>query len=368
MATQNHDRLGAWTGFLNALGNFGSKLIWGSIGIIIIATLGRFLHTKSQAPTADPTQEQPETEILKPIPWHDVDEDIVLALQTASGSAKAYASKELAQWTVGLQQRIDDDFLKWYFSYWQQQWMGLKAMGYWIADHKIIERMVGEQPNMAERMTEEIQEEFSKRVLRPQIAQLRIERIADSTIQVYVQELSRNLTTIPEKYQLSQSDWERYLNDIALLTENVEGNRDVSISLKTVAATGVAGGTVAAVKVTKMLKPMIAKIGTKMTTKASATGAGKVAAALASKTGAKVGAKVGGKFLGAIVGVGVIIWDVWDHRHTKKIEKPILRENLADYLTELQHSLLHEPGTGLMSIVHELEGNVVSGLKTQIGE
>ena len=365
MATQNHDRLGSWAGFLNALGNCGSKLIWGSIGIIIIATIGRFLHTRSQTPSTDPIKQRPETEIQKPIPWHDVDKDIVLALRTASGNAQAYANKELTAWTAGLQQRIDNDFLKWYFSYWQQQWMGLKAMGYWIADHEIIERMVGEQPNMAERMTEEIQEEFAKRVLRPQIAQLQIERIADSTVRVYVQELSRNLTMIPEKYQLSQSDWERYLNDIALLTESIEGNREISVSLKAVAASGVAGGTVAAVKVTKMLKPMIAKIGTKMTTKASAKGAGKVAATLASKTGAKVGAKVGGKFLGAIVGVGVIIWDVWDHRHTKKIEEPILRENLADYLTELQHSLLHEPETGLMSIVHTLEGNVVAGLKTQ---
>ncbi len=365
MTTQNRDRLGSWAGLLNALGNFSSKLIWSVIGIIILASIGRLLYVTSPGPASEPTRQRPETAVPKPIPWHEADTDIANALRKASESVEAYASAELTKWTADLQQRIDDDFLNWYFSYWQQQWMGLKAMGYWIADHKVVEKMVGEQPSMAERITEEIQEEFSRRVLRPQIAQLRIERIADTTVQVYVKELSRNLTEIPGKYKISQTDWERHLNDIALLTENVEGNREVSVSLKAVAASGVAGGTVAAVKVAKMLKPAIAKIGTKMTSKAAAKGAGKVAAQVASKTGAKVGAKVGGKFLGAIVGVGVIIWDVWDHRHTKKIEKPILRDNLVDYLTELQHSLLHEPETGLMAIVHQLEANVVSGLKTQ---
>ena len=71
------------------------------------------------------------------------------------------------------------------------------------------------------------------------------------------------------------------------------------------------------------------------------------------------------KFLGPIIAVGVIAWDLWDHHRTEEINRPILRQNLADYLTELQFSLLHEPETGLLSIIYQLETNIVSQLKSQ---
>ena len=311
---------------------------------------------------------KPEVTIQEPIPWHEVDSEIAAALRFSHETAESYAKKKLDTWTKGLEKRIDEDFLAWYFSYWQQQWLGLTAIGYWLADHGVIEKLIGEQPSMAERITEEIQEAFSKQVLRPQIAQLQIERIAEETVKIYVAELQKNLATIPKKYRIPKADWERYLGDISILTSNVEGNRKVSLSLKTITATVVAGGTVATVKVAKMLKPMIAKVGTKITTKAAAKGAGKAAAKVASKTGAKVGAKVGGKFLGVIVGVGIIIWDVWDHHHTKKVEKPILRQNLIDYLKELEHSLLYEPETGLMTMITGLEANMASSLKHYSGK
>jgi len=200
--------------------------------------------------------------------------------------------------------------------------MGLRAIGYWLADSMVVEEIVGEQPSMAERITEEIQEEFSKRVLRPQIAQLQMERIAEEVVSVFVVELQKNLAPIPEMYRIPQAEWDRYLEDIAVLTSHVEGNRQVTLTLKAVTAIVAGGVTVAAVKVTQMLQPVIAKIGTKMTTKAAAEGAGKAAATVATKTGGKVAAKVGGKFLGAIVGVGIIVWDVWDHQHTKEDRKP----------------------------------------------
>jgi len=365
MPNESHDRLSSWAQFLNALSNFGTKIIWTAIGIIVVAAVGRNFYFKSKESAGPPAVTKTEVAIVEPIPWHEVDQEIVAVLQAAHHVAESHAQTRLDEWTAELQQRIDDDFLNWYFSYWQQQWMGLKAMGYWLADRAIVEKVIGEQASMSERMTQEIQEEFSKRVLRPQIAQLQIERIADATVQIYIKEVNKNLVGIPEKYNIPQADWERHLDNIALLTADIEGNREISLTLKAVTVSGVAGGSIAAVKVVNMLKPRIARIGTRMTTKAATKGAGKAAAKVASKTGAKVGAKVGGKFLGAIIGVGVLIWDVWDHQHTKKVERPILRENLADYLSELEHSLLYEPETGLMTVVGQLEATIVSSLKTE---
>lgn len=360
------NRLTSWASFLNAFGNFASRLVWTTIGVIVLAAIGRYLLVTSQR--SEVSQTKPDVSIQAPIAWHEVDTEIAAALRASHTTAESYAKKRLATWTKGLEKRIDEDFLTWYFSYWQQQWLGLKTMGYWLADHAIVENVIGEQPSMAEGITEEIQEAFAKRVLRPQIAQLQLERIADETVAVYVAEIQQHLATIPKKYRIPQTDWDRYLQDIAVLTSTAEGNREVSLSLKTIAATGIAGGTVAAVNVARLLQPMMARIGSKMTTRAAAHGAGQAAAKIASKTGAKVGARVGGKFLGVIVGAGVMVWDVWDHHRTTQIEKPILRQNLKDYLQELEYSLLYESETGLMAMLTSLEADMVASLQRSSGK
>jgi uncharacterized membrane protein len=85
---------------------------------------------------------------------------------------------------------------------------------------------------------------------------------------------------------------------------------------------------------------------------------------MAARTGTKVGVKAGGKFLGALIGIGVLAWDIWDHRHTERVERPILRENLVDYLAELQHALLYDPETGIMTMIDAVENTMVSPLRS----
>ena len=38
---------------------------------------------------------------------------------------------------------------------------------------------------------------------------------------------------------------------------------------------------------------------------------------------------------------------------------------VAEYFFEVRHDLLHEPETGMMAIVNEIEGNIISSLCTQ---
>jgi hypothetical protein len=356
-------RLSSWSQCISAVANAASKLAWAIVALFIIATLGHYLYSRTQPERQRSTDRKTHTAIQQPIPWHEVDAAVVGALKSAHTQAEDLAKARLEEWTGALQKRIDEAFIPWYFSYWQQQWIGLKTIGYWLADSEVVEKIVGEQPSMAERITEEIQAEFSKRVLRPPIAQLQMERIAEDVISVFVVALQKHLVAIPEQYRIPQAAWDRYLEDMAVLTSHVEGKRHVALSLKAAVGFVAAGATVAAVQVTQLLQPVIARIGTKMTTKAAAEGTRKAAATVATKTGGKVAGKVGGKFLGAIVGVGVIVWDVWDHQQTKQIESPILRQNLADYLSELQQSLLYEPETGLMTIVRGLEANIVGSLQ-----
>ena len=343
---------------LNAMGSFTSKIIWSIVGLIILATTGQVFMSMN-APKEYERADRPErvVPVVPAIPWHDVDVDIQAALHDAYAVADEHAEEALRELTARMESRVDSDFLEWYFGYWNQQWLGLKGISYWAA-----EKVLTDQPSMAERITGDIQEEFAKRVLRPEITQMRLERITTETLNVYMGSLSNNLAEIPDKYKIPRADWDRYLEDIAVLTSDVEGNRKVSLSLKAVTTSGAVGGVAGAALMTKALKPVITKVGTKYTAKAAAKGGGKMAAKIATKTGTKVGAKIGGKMLGPIIGVGIIVWDVWDHRHTKETEKPMLRENIVDYLGEMRESLLYDPETGIMSIVGTIEGNVVASL------
>lgn len=360
MPQQKNDRVSAWARLIEALGNAASKIVWSLVAIVIFATVGRNLYLKSQDRNQPLVPERKTAApVQKPIQWHEVDKAIVDAFKKSHRVADEYATAKIDVWAKGLEQRIDEDFLEWYFSYFQQQWLGLKAIGYWTA-----EKVIDEKLSMAEKITEDIQEEFAKRVLRPEIAQMQIERIANETITEYVRSLEGNVGPIPEKYDIPQAEWDRYLSEIALMSERSEGNREVSLSLKTVTTASVVGGVAGATKLAGMLKPAIAKIGTKVSSKTAAKGAGKAIVKLAAKTGSKVGAKAAGKFLGPIIGVGVLIWDAWDHHHTKDVERPILRENLLDYLEEMKHSLLRDPEAGIITMIDAVENMMVSSLRS----
>jgi len=86
---------------------------------------------------------------------------------------------------------------------------------------------------------------------------------------------------------------------------------------------------------------------------------GKAGAKIASKTGATLAGKIGSQLLDPIVGIGIIIWDVWDYHNTVKIERPILHDNIADYLQEVKCSLLYNSENGIMKAIGEIESEIM---------
>jgi hypothetical protein len=205
------------------------------------------------------------------------------------------------------------------------------------------------------RLTADIQAQFAMRVLRPEIAQLELERLTNEILTIYVTKVREYLAPMPEKYQLPLPEWERYLDDIAVIISRTEGNRATPLTLKALTVT-IGASTVA---LGHALHPAIKQIGSHV----SGTFAGKAAGNIAAKTGAKVGAKAGGKLLGPIIGIGIMTWEVWDHQQTKKVGRPILRQAIADYFTEVKQHLLHEPASGVMAMLHTIEGNIIASLR-----
>lgn len=323
--------------------------IWIAIIVILLAGIGWFLlGTQTGSKIGQGlTESRRAVKPARPaIDWQQVDEALAVSMQAAHQDAREFANTELDKWIESMMERVDDSFLDWYFSYWTQQVLGLKGL-YQYGVHYVFET----QPTASEKLTEEIQEEFSVRVLRPQIAQRVLERIIQQTADRYVTSLQGRLGDIPATYGLTQVEWQDYLKDIAITAEQTDGSRQTPLTLKALTVTGVGGTALLA----GHLKVMVSKMGTKVMTKST----GKVASKMAAKTGGKVVAKVGGKFFGTIAGFGVLVWDLWDHTTTKQHNRPLLRESLKDYFQELKTILLDDPDFGIMTVFYKLEQKVV---------
>ena len=346
-------RIEAWGVFFESFGRNVVRLIWLVVFLIILVAVGKYLVSTSMRNEILPAKAELKAKsIVPPVQWDVVDKALAQALNQARAAAEARASSGLDplvdEWMV----RVDQDFLPWYFSYWNQQKLGLEgivsSVHHWIDN---------EAPTAAQAVTETVQEEFAVRVLRPQITQIQLEQLTHDVVNVYVAALQKEINTIPQQYNVPVEEWDRYLSDMALLTSSVEGNRQVELSLKAITGTTLAG--------TVVLGQAVAKLAAKLGSNVSAEFAGKAAAKMAAKTGGKVAAKLGGKLLGPIVGVGIIIWDLWDHASTKETAMPVLRQNLQDYLQHVKETLLHDSESGVMSVVDHMEANVLESIASK---
>lgn len=328
---ESKHRLNIKSRYFSPFGNF----IWAIIFILILAAVGRYLTSKDIVDI--------ETkEIPKAIDWAEVDKKIIQSLNLARNQAEDYFVPEIDTLMNELIQKIDEQFLDWYFGYWNQQVLGIE--GLW---NSALHWWDEKYPTAAERITEKIQDKFSALVLRPEIIHRQVVNIADQSMKIYGSSLTNSLNEIQNQYDIKRQDWESHLEGISITIGDVEGNRSTRLSLKAFTFSSIGAGT----KLGIAMKPMIKNIGSKVSSKI----ASKSAAKMATKTGSKVAAKAGGKFLGSIVGVGIIVWDLYDHKNTVKVQQPILRENLVDYIEIIKYNLLNEPETGFLSMLNKVE-------------
>jgi hypothetical protein len=82
-----------------------------------------------------------------------------------------------------------------------------------------------------EKVTENFQREFAKRVLVSKNPQMKLEVLTTDTINLYISEIGNNIKDIQSNYKIPQGQWERYLNDISTTINDTEGNIS-NLSLK----------------------------------------------------------------------------------------------------------------------------------------
>lgn len=286
--------------------------------------------------------------------WSQVDEEMTLALKDAHESTRSYASKQLDFWVDELMTQVDTSFLDWYFDYFSQKKREFKGFLVQLSSgafHLVNSNSPTPEEKVAEVITEDFQQEFAKRVLRPKIAQLRLERLTQQTINHYLEDLRGKVDEVQRTNKIPVADWNRYLSDIAITINDGEEN-PTNISMKLL----VGGGGYLAIK--PLVVPLLGKVGSLMTAKLS----GKVGAKIAAKTGASLAGKIGAELLDPIVGIGIIAWDLWDYNHTVIVERPILQKNIADYLKEVKFSLLDNPVNGIMTPIEKIESKILQSI------
>lgn len=348
------NRIQAWSQFIKSVAPF----IWAVvILIVIIPLLGRAFIGGSV--TGNPgglgKKGGEEVVIVTPPESSQIDEAILTALRMAHTNAEKFASEELDEWVDELMTRVDESFLNWYFDYFNQKKMEFRTPFVWLSSavaHWIDTNNPPPNQVVAEKLTEDFQTEFAKRVLRPRIAQLELERITRDTTALYVSELGSNFSTLQSSYQIPQGQWERYLDDIAVTITDTEGNIS-NLSMKILA-----GGS------TYLLGKAMIPVVTKMGSKVAVSFAGKASAKMAAKTGGAVAGKFGAQLIDPIVAVGILIWDLWDYHHTVKIERPVLREAILNYLTEVKASLLDNHNNSLMAAIYQLESGILKSVQS----
>ncbi len=349
------NRLLAWSQILKSI----APVIWAIvILIVVIPLIGQIFISRAFPP--DKIDHRPgNVVVVKPsVDWSKVNEAVKLTFDNARNSAEAYASKELDAWVDELVDRVDISFLDWYFGYFNQKQIEYKSLFVQLSSgaiHLIDPSSPTPATKVAEAITEDFQVEFAKRVLRPQISQLRLERLTQQTVKHYLDELRGNISNVAINYQIPQADWNHYLRDVAVSINDTEGQVS-NLSLKVL--TG--GGAYLAVK--PLVAPLVLKVGSKVVAKL----ASKAGSKIAIKSGSALAGKVASSVLDCTVGVGIILWDVWDTNHTANVEKPILRNNLTDYLTEVKFSLLNNPQNGIMTVISQIEGLIVPNLNRVI--
>lgn len=277
---------------------------------------------------------------------HDIEKGLLYAMDAAHKEAYKYVDKELDAWITELKECVETEFFPSYFNFWNVKGREIKAVAYTVG------HAVGVSRSAEYVMIEEIEKMIEQKVIRPGIAQKRIENITVTAASLYLEKFDSEMSKLQEKICVPTELWNECIADLCGLTLDVE-SKNVPIAIKTAVVSGITGVGLLAMPVTSVVKKVSEKVASKVTTK--------VVAKTVAKTGAKAVAKTSMTasqaipFVGLGVSAAVLVWDIVDYKVSAKKGKKALRTNFSDYFAELKSELLGSSGSSIMGSITEWE-------------
>lgn len=201
-----------------------SNIIWILVILIIgISIWGSFSINQIKASSLETPPKTVEITITEPT-RPDLSPDIASAMKKALASSKISARKNLNRWKDESMKKVDHPFLDWYYGYFTQWGIGLKA---------IFINLTSSDEDKASKLIEGFQKEFTKQVLQPELMQLQMERFTREAINNYVTEVEHQLYGVQSKYKIPQPEWDRYLEGLGSVVYNT-GSKQQNLTLRTI--------------------------------------------------------------------------------------------------------------------------------------
>lgn len=300
--------------------------------LVLLPLLGRSIMNQALAAEL---KSSPPLEITQNMVafWNNDKKAFEQARETAYRNSKKYAEQKLDQWETELIERIDTDFLNWYFNYFNQKKQEIDVVAQYVGEIVINPGDINHvkiNDNIKNRINKNINREFSRRVVNSKYAESKFRTIVIDTTEFYLKELSANLQNVPKMYNISQTDWDQYLETIKVRLENEQGEGILPVEI----------------------------IGGYVTTK--------VVAKFAAKAGSKVAAGFVSSQVAALIDPAVAVvllgLDYWDYTNGVAQNKPRLREDLVQSLHQIKKTLLNDPESGVMSAVNELDEKIKNSI------
>ncbi|MBD0344340.1 MAG: hypothetical protein ICV63_05805 [Coleofasciculus sp. Co-bin14] len=289
--------------------------------------------------------------------WYQIDKELIDAVRRSHDSTEEFAAYELDDWLNKLMVKVDDKFLSWYFSYFNQKAMEFGVPFAWLAFNadflnllkKEDETHINANQILQKRMINDLQNKFSELVLSPEDAQTSLSRLTERVARNYASALGMQLATIKNAYKIPDREWERYLNTLASLVYDT-GASNYSLSPESITSN----------LATKSIIVATAGIGGKFALNFAA----KAAAKIAAKAGGAIATKVTAQLIDPMLAVGILIWDTWDYNNMVNESRPVLRQNILEHLNEVKLSILDSPENSIMASIEDVERQIITALET----
>lgn len=291
--------------------------------------------------------------------WYQVDKELIDAFRKVHDSTEEFASEELDDWVDNLMRKVDDSFLNWYYSYFNQKAMEFGVPFAWLTFNIDFLNLFKQEDEadlnatqiLQKRMLEDLQNKFSELVLSPEEAQTTLSKLTERVVRYYASALGMQLATIKNSHKIPDVEWEKYLNTLASLVYDT-GSSNNSLSAESMTSNLATKSIIAGTTV----------IGSKLALNFAA----KAAAKIAAKTGGAIATKVAAQLIDPFLAVGILIWDTWDYSNMVNKSRPVLRQNILEHLNEVKLSILDSPENSIMAAIEEVEYKILNQLESQL--
>lgn len=289
--------------------------------------------------------------------WAEIDQQLVEALESAYSNTENFASRELDRWVAKRAENIDHPFLDWYFNFFHQKitqigvpfaWLALKMDGqlklFQSEEEKTKNLNTDEIINR--RMQAEMRQKFADMVLNEE-ALSDIKDIVERTAQNYASAIGVGFAKVKSRYRVPDQDWENHMDALSQMITNTATQ-----------GLGLPGSALSGMLTEKILLVTAASAGTKLT----ASLVTKSTSKLLAKGGSVIAAKWGATLVDPVVGLGLIVWEIWSYKANVAKNRPQMRANLVGYITQLRNGI-QDGGNGIMDAILDLQNDFVRQLQ-----